>query len=149
MSNTTVPVGTQIPAPNGQLPPGTTMQMQNEWAISTDQEYVLIAQSDGNLVLYEVIGQPPTPNGSFVGKFLWATFTNDQDAAYFVVETDGNLEVYNQSGDSIWASNTVGDIPVYLAIQTDGNLALYVATVAWAEPNAVQQAARGAQAVAS
>ena len=148
MSNVTVNVGTQISAPNGQLTPGTIMQMQNQWAISTDQEYVLIAQSDGNLVLYEVIGQPPTPNGSFVGKPLWATQTNGKSAATFKVQTDGNLVVYDKSNKALWASNTAGKIPVYLAIQTDGNLVLYIATAAWAS-NTVQQAAHGAQAAAS
>ena len=40
---------------------------------SADQAYVLTLQTDGNLVLYQVIGTPPVDNGSITASALWAT----------------------------------------------------------------------------
>ncbi|MEW6736336.1 MAG: hypothetical protein AB1489_33900 [Acidobacteriota bacterium] len=114
--------------------PNTTFTSNGMWYPSPNQEYVTILQTDGNLVLYQVIGTaPPLKQGvTFTGKALWATGTNNNQNDTFVVQNDGNLVVYNSKGSAIWASNTNGKVPVGLYLQNDGNLVLYQATPAWA-----------------
>jgi len=127
MSFVNVSVGDQIAAPGGNILPGTTMQLGN-WAISTNEVYVLILQPDGNLVLYQVIGAPPVPNGSFLGYAMWSTGTNvtDGPGASFAIQTDGNLVVYDANGNWVWQSGTENEAPpAELRVQTDGNLVLY------------------------
>ncbi|HWO20648.1 MAG TPA: hypothetical protein VNO30_17890 [Kofleriaceae bacterium] len=127
MNAVNVSVGAQISAPGGNIPPGTTMQ-QGNWAISANNLYVLIMQTDGNLVLYQVVGAPPTPGGSFAGYAIWATMTNSTSdpGATFAVQTDGNLVVYDANQNALWASGTANQAPPQeLSIQTDGNLVLY------------------------
>src|SRR5262249_40488188 len=99
----TVPVTDPVTAPGGNIPPGTTFQ-QGQWAISPNSLYVLVLQFDGNLVLYQVMGAPPSPNSTFAGCALWATSTST--GATFAVQTDGNLVVYDSNSTPIWASNT-------------------------------------------
>jgi hypothetical protein len=122
----TIAVGTQIDAPAGEIPPGTTMR-QGDWAISANQLYVLVMQGDGNLVLYEVSGAPPQPDSTFLGYALWATATNDPQnpGQVFDIDQDGNLAVLGPASQTLWQSDTAGCDPQYLALQTDGNLVLY------------------------
>jgi hypothetical protein len=118
----TVQVGSQITAPGGNIPPGTTFQ-QGQWAISSDNVYALVLQYDGNLVLYQVIGAPPSPGSSFVGYAMWAASTSS--GYTFAVQNDGNLVVYDVNKTPIWATMTNGIQPKCLSVQTDGNLVLY------------------------
>jgi phospholipase C len=120
----TVSIGTQISAPDGNISPGTTMA-QGQWAISANNAYVLILQYDGNLVLYQVSGMPPTSgSSSFQGYAIWATGTNGSGANLFDITTSGNLILYN--GDtSVWSPSIEVQPPLELRVQTDGNLVLY------------------------
>ncbi|WFU03323.1 hypothetical protein QA648_06095 [Rhizobium sp. CB3171] len=127
MNAVTVPVAGQIAAPNGEIPAGTTMQL-NQWAISPNNLYVLIMQTDGNLVLYQVDGAPPKPNSTFQGYAIWSSNTDDDIPFVFAIQTDGNLVIYNESVNPrqvMWSPNTQSSSPAYLAVQADANLVYY------------------------
>ena len=115
----------------GWILPDTTWSMNGTWTISENEEFVLIAQNDGNLVLYQVIGKPPQKRGdSFQYKSLWATGTQGKGASV-VFQTDGNYVVYSKDG-VVWASNTEGTQPLELIVQNDGNLVIYKSSPSWA-----------------
>lgn len=126
MSYVTVTVGNQVQVSGGNIPVGTTLT-QGQWVISTANTYLLIMQTDGNLVLYQVIGTPPESGGTFTGFALWSTGTDANGGETFSVQTDGNLVVYNGDGSSVWSSGTTGLAAANLAVQNDGNLVLYSA----------------------
>ncbi len=42
-----------------------------------------------------------------------------------ILQSDGNLVLYNGAGAAVWASNTAGSGSVELRLQSDGNLVLY------------------------
>ncbi len=119
---------------NGQISPGASWPMTNNyWAISEDNEYVLVAQSDGNLVYYRVIGDPPIGPGSFEGQALWASNTMDKaNGGTFEFQAGGNLVVLNSSGSQVWQSKTGGN-PAYLVLSPGGNgeLVLYDLDSVW------------------
>lgn len=94
---------------------------------SCDGRFMLVMQTDSNLVLYKqgtAIWQAPTygtgatialmqSDGNFVayGNYSdakWATGTNGNAGSKIVVQNDGNLVVYRADGRAIWASNTNG-----------------------------------------
>lgn len=93
------------------------------WSIySPSEDYKVVMQGDGNLVLYDG-----------AGKALWASGTSGHPGAYAVMQTDGNLVVYPPSGHALWASGTAGDTGAYLSMQSDGNLVIYHgSTAVWA-----------------
>lgn len=86
------------------------------WSIYSPppENYQLIMQTDGNLVLYDG-----------AGKALWASGTQHHPGADVVMQTDGNLVVYDTTGHPLWASGTWRDHGSYLYLQTDANLVLY------------------------
>ncbi|MDX8410274.1 MAG: hypothetical protein R8K46_00165, partial [Mariprofundaceae bacterium] len=67
-------------------------------------------QGDGNLVIYDVVGNP-----------IWATGTQDNPGAAYEMQADGNLVIRGSDGTPIWASNTPGNPGATLEFQ-DGNL---------------------------
>lgn len=112
------------------------------WSSGTSGKTVsrLAMQTDGNLVLYSTTGQPLWQSNT-VQKILAATATNSiqtgqqllagqqitaTGGAYrLVLQTDGNLVLYDAGGVAYWSSRTGGK-PIYRAIlQGDGNLVLY------------------------
>jgi len=52
---------------------------------------------------------------------------------YMLLQTDGNLVLYNFGGVPLWATGTQGTSPGELIMQTDGNLVLYASngTALW------------------
>ncbi len=82
----------------------------------TCNNYTLVFQNDGNLVLYSPWG------------VLWATGTEGKGGA-LVLQRDGNVVLYDptNTGKVLWASNTDGNPGAFLALQTDGNLVVYSA----------------------
>ncbi|MEV0160227.1 D-mannose binding lectin [Nonomuraea fuscirosea] len=93
------------------LNPGQRLQAGDS-VRSSNGEYVLQQQKDGNLVLYR--GTKP----------LWNSQTGDSPGAFAAMQEDGNLVVY-RGRTALWASNT-GDTPgARLAVQDDGNLVIY------------------------
>ncbi|MFT5679980.1 MAG: hypothetical protein ACI8RZ_000885 [Myxococcota bacterium] len=130
MSNHTV--GPYMGFSDGLIPPNTRLPNDGSWVISPNQEHVLISQPDGNVVLYQVIGQPPKADGdTFAGEATWATGTNNKGSAFFIVQNDGNLVIYDSNSKAIWSSGTSGQKTIYLAVQDDGNLVLYKQTPLW------------------
>jgi hypothetical protein len=115
------------------VPNGTIFSSNVSWVSSQNEEYILTLQTDGNLVLYRLIGNPPplAPGLTISVEALWATGTSDSGDT-FVVQKDGNLVVYNSAGSPIWASNTNGTNSEGLFVQNDGNLVLYKLVPAWA-----------------
>jgi hypothetical protein len=113
-SNTVVPAQPSAPTRPDQLLPNQGL-MAGQSITSTNGQFRLILQSDGNLVLYAA-GLGAT----------WASNTwgrpNIWDA---VMQTDGNLVVYDLRGNALWASNTNGHPGAYLIVQNDGNLVIY------------------------
>ncbi len=81
--------------------------------MSSSGQYKLAMQGDGNFVLYT--GQ----------RALWQTKTYPNPGARVIMQTDGNLVVYNASGGALWASGTAGHSGASLAVQNDGNVVVY------------------------
>jgi hypothetical protein len=80
---------------------------------SSNGNYRLIMQGDGNLVLYSV------------NRALWSSRTAGTPVVKVTMQSDGNLVLYNAQNKPYWASNTAGKGPSSLVIQTDGNLVIY------------------------
>jgi len=80
----------------------------NQYILSDDGRFVLLMQTDGNLVEY-------TASGS-----LWASNTAGHPGAYLGMQSDGNVVIYSSGGTALWSTGPKG-IQV-LKIQTDGNL---------------------------
>jgi hypothetical protein len=99
--------------------------------------YVLIMQTDGNLVEYDSASHA-----------LWNSNTAGQPGNFVVMQTDGNLVVYSSGGSWRWQSGTNGYGNASLAIQTDGNVVVYSSggSPLWAK--SWTQSPSGAQAYA-
>lgn len=85
----------------------------NSFLMSDNIEFVLIMQSDGNLVEYG-----PGYNA------VWNTGTYGHPGAYFAYQPDGNLVVYDASGHPIWNAGVSGT-PGRFILQGDGNIVEY------------------------
>jgi hypothetical protein len=84
---------------------------------STNGNFTLAMQGDGNLVLYDAMSRP-----------IFATNTRSGAGAYsFVLQSDGNLVLY-ASNVALWNSSTRGSGATALILQDDGNLVLYKAS---------------------
>jgi hypothetical protein len=70
-------------------------------------------QQDGNVVLY---------NSNHAA--IWATNTARKGGERLVMQNDGNLVLYSNSGP-IWSSKTIGNTGAFLNVQDDGNLVIY------------------------
>ncbi|HXA32368.1 MAG TPA: hypothetical protein VNV87_08935 [Acidimicrobiales bacterium] len=97
----------------GQMEPGGCL-------ISTNQQYELIMQTDGNLVLYyKTAGSPE-----------WASNTAGNPGAFLELKATGYMAVYTPSFATPWVPNEPGVtsdntiVPV-LVVQNDGNVVLY------------------------
>ena len=79
-------------------------------------------QGDGNFVLY--VTQHWVPKNA-----IWASGSINKGTAprRVVMQTDGNLVIYDVYNRAIWASGTneKGSKPHRLVMQTDGNLVIY------------------------
>jgi len=138
MSNTTVTLGPAIPfTPRSDanvVGVGTKFTSDGSWVTSKNEEYVLILQTDGNLVLYRVIGNPPPfePGAQFNGEPKWATGTDQKGGRSAVLQEDGNLVVLDQDDNPVWASQSSGIECLGLYVQDDGNVVIYKPAAVWA-----------------
>jgi hypothetical protein len=96
-----------------ELRAGETLR-PGEGRTSSNGEYTLYYQGDGNLVLYR------NSNGA---PLWWSGTTGPAGEA--AMQGDGNLVVYNSAGQPQWWSGTVGYSGAWLAVQSDGNLVIY------------------------
>jgi cytochrome c peroxidase len=85
----------------------------NERLESSNGQYRLYFQGDGNLVLR-----------NSAGDALWSTGTHNTDANRVVMQSDGNLVIYGDSG-AHWASGTSGSGANRLTLHNDGRLVIY------------------------
>jgi surface antigen len=87
-----------------------------EYLASTNLQYALVMQTDGNLVLYgAVAGLGYRP--------MWHTNTDGTGADRVIMQPDGNLVVYDD-GTPRWWSGTSGSI-FHAIVQSDGNFVVY------------------------
>ena len=92
----------------------------------TNNNYQLILQQDGNLVLTDA-----------VGTILWSTGTSGQGVVQALMQTDGNFVLYNQvqptnqpgsPSDAVWSTGTHGNSGAYLSLANNGTLAILSST---------------------
>lgn len=120
--------------------------------ISSNGDYQLLMEADGNLVENSLHGISPieidystdgnsyvgggntsaegnwTVTGSYVGEIvtqIWQSNTVGYTGARAVLQGDGNFVIYSASNAVLWASNTAGHPGSTLAVQDDGNVVLY------------------------
>ncbi|MDR1032764.1 MAG: hypothetical protein LBL84_01985 [Candidatus Nomurabacteria bacterium] len=85
----------------------------NGYRLSPDKNSALVLQEDGNLVYYTLY-QP-----------VWNSGTSGTGASRLVMQSDGDLVLYDSSNKALWHSNTSGNPGAYLKLQPDGNLVIY------------------------
>jgi hypothetical protein len=113
--------------PLSTLSPGAFL-LEGDMLMSPNQQYQLILQGDGNLVLY------PVTDGNEEGQPLWASGTNGYYVTQAIMQADGNFVIYADLQESlgsppgpgpVWASNTAGNPGSSLYVQNDGNVVIY------------------------
>lgn len=97
----------------------------DQFVRSPNGAYLLLYQTDGNLVLYG-------PSGP-----VWASDTHGSPPGHATMQGDGNVVVYRADGVPIWATDTAGLPGAELRVQDDGYIVLYDAgqNVIWYAPN--------------
>lgn len=95
--------------------------------VSNNGLYQLDMQSDGNLVIYNILQRP-----------IWASNTVGTGATYLALGSDGNLGVYTPNGTSVWTTNSLNQGATYVTLGDDGNFAVYKSdgTPVWASNSA-------------
>lgn len=97
---------------------------------SEENQYYLIFQEDGNLVVYKAKGPG--------GNAIWSSNTMGVAMKKCVFQQDGNLVLYDYNNQPRWNAFSDDDrkkdrgqfqkfTPRYMVIQSDGNLVLYSA----------------------
>jgi RHS repeat-associated protein len=114
-------------APGERLESGQTIR-------SPSGQFMLAMQSDGNLALWNSLGQR-----------YWESRTAGNSGARVVMQTDGNLVVYSTDDRVLWSSGTAGNRLSRAVLQDDGNLVIYSATgpAVWSTNTAVNQNGTG------
>ncbi|THU35986.1 hypothetical protein FAM09_21600 [Niastella caeni] len=85
----------------------------NQYLKSTDGRFMLILQTDGNLVLY------------FYNTFLWHTNTVNPAVNRLNMQGDGNLVLYDSYSTPYFNTGTSAYPGAYVVLQNDGNLVIY------------------------
>jgi hypothetical protein len=106
------------------LTPGQSLQPGQSLS-SPNGAYSLWMQTDGNVVLYQ--GQVSNNSGVMVGDARWSTHTGPGQFTPrdLIMQGDGNLVLYDTSGQARWASGTSRQIGAFLEVQSDGNVVVY------------------------
>jgi hypothetical protein len=107
-------------APTGPVSQGDIMQPgetlnPNQSISSANGQFEFAYQTDGNLVLYRLRDGHP----------LWASNTAGQPDEVCIMQSDGNLVIYDGDATPVWASNTAGHPGSRLVVQDDGNVVIY------------------------
>lgn len=89
---------------------GATLQ-SNQYIMSPNGRYVLMMQTDGNLVAYGW------------GHSIWASNTSGNAGAYLGMQSDGNIVIYATDGHPVWSTGT--NAAQSLVMQDDGNIVAY------------------------
>lgn len=112
--NVVSPVG-PTNSTNTTLASGTTLN-KGGFLMSPDSQSVLSIQREGNLVLRSNFDN------------LWNTGSLGSNVDRLVMQSDGNLVLYNTSNQALWSSQTQGNPGARLELQTDGNMVVYSAS---------------------
>jgi hypothetical protein len=90
---------------------------------SSNGEFALLMQEDGNLVLYR---NPVAASSAYWSSDTW-WLPPDQRPVSVEMQTDAHLVLYDQNRVPRWASGTWGPgfIAPYVVLQDDGNLVIY------------------------
>ncbi len=86
----------------------------NDYIESSDGQYRLYMQSDGNVVLYQ--------NGSNV---IFQSGSAGNSGTYLIMQGDGNLVAYNSVGTPVFHTGTHGNPGAFLSLGDDGRLIIY------------------------
>ncbi len=105
-----------------QISPGTKISTC-QGLKSLNQKYILVQQSDGNLVLYN----KNTDNPIWSVDRMASNYSN-RTPNNTIYQNDYNFVTYNADGQPIWASNTEKKNSTTLVMQEDGNLVIYADT---------------------
>ncbi|MEN4760347.1 bulb-type lectin domain-containing protein [Chryseobacterium sp. C39-AII1] len=97
---------------SGSVNPGYEFRRNNK-VYSSNRNFYLVFQNDGNLVLSRNNGQA-----------IWSTQTTNK-ASKAEFQDDGNLVVYDSYNKAVWSSNSSRRGATRLDIQNDGNLVIY------------------------
>ncbi|MBO4865852.1 MAG: peptidase M15 [Ruminococcus sp.] len=84
---------------------------------SPNQNYVLVFQGDGNLVVYHYnksTGKAYSPT--------WSSQTENRGGTKCVLQGDGNFVIYRKDGKAIWNTRTNGKKGAYLTFSDDGEI---------------------------
>ena len=95
------------------LRPGQVLE-GGQQLLSANQRYRAVAQTDGNLVVYNAVD----------GRVLWASSRYAANG-WTVLQTDGNLVTYARDGRPVWDTQTWGAWGVQLVMQDNGDLVLW------------------------
>lgn len=113
-SNTPQPRGSWVSVGATKVP---TLYQGSSGIFSANNQFMLVLQSDGNLVLYRD------------SRALWAT---GRRGNYAVLQPDGNYVLYTSTGKAAWSTHTENKgINHELILQDDGNLVLYMDVGVW------------------
>lgn len=105
---------TAAPAVTDTLRAGSRLTL-SQTLVSTNRQYRLLYQADGNLVLYDDVNRTAP----------WATNTGGTSAGRAELQSDGNFVLYDGQNVVRFASNTPGNPNSRLVVQNDGNIVLY------------------------
>ena len=96
--------------PGGALSPGMARY-------SPDMRFAFTYQTDGNLVLYQI--------GAGGWYPIWHINRFTSSPGHTVMQSDGNLVVYDSASYPYWYSRTCGHSVFGLFVQNDGNVVIY------------------------
>jgi len=83
--------------------------------VSSSGQYMLFMATDGNFFIYDLAANTGT----------WGPGTQGHNGAYAVMQTNGNLVVYDASSAFLWNSGTTGSGADILRMEDDGRIILY------------------------
>ncbi|HVU59754.1 MAG TPA: CHAP domain-containing protein [Candidatus Saccharimonadales bacterium] len=105
-------VGNAVYLGSDHLTAGQTMQ-PNTYLVSYNVQFVLMMQTDGNLVEYNN------------GQALWGAGTSGHPGAYLAAQGDGNIVIYDANGNALWGDGTNGTTLGRFVVQDDGGVVTY------------------------
>ena len=86
---------------------------------SPNNQYCVIFQNDGNLVVYQCDAKKAPV------KAVWNAGTYGNPGSRCVMQKDGNLVIYNSANSALWHTHTNGKTGARLSIMDDGELRIY------------------------
>lgn len=98
--------------PPPQLTAGQSLA-SNQTMTNPTTAWVLMMQSDGNLVL-----------DNAVGATRWASNTYGNPGAHALMQSDGNFVIYDTNWNALWATNTYGNPGSKFIFRNDNNLVI-------------------------